>query len=692
MNSLLVVLIMSVLLSACRQDDNADIETPQFPLTPDPDSFIDYFNKAPAVPKSGVSVGGIDNRDDFPEAYYNTIDPLKTRASFNDWRIQNGFLNEDHTAADCDPINCVSAHVKFRDTKDLGYGRNMFMRRDLTTGNVAVYVENFQVDRVPGVPYGPLNLQALIENDRSWNFGFNAIEFSAYPNTSAGARQFVKFYNFAGDGKRATLASGTQAHDVDLDGRGLKPVPTPCILCHGGRGRTLVYRDTDGTKKLAPTITGGIPGDVQANMQLLEFNTLQFSTEPGFTREDNAEGIRLINEAVLSTFVAHDGVDKRAGDWDPTFAMEIARGRYGNNPSGVNSAFDGSFVPNDWNANDAALYRSQIGPNCIVCHALRGSGLNDSQTFSTYRQFLDYGDRIDHLLFDQSLMPLGLLNYSSFWENASKDPGAIAAALGHPERLDANQRAMRPGLPVAVIAAPPIAAGIDTSSSPAVVYDVAVSGNDSAYANVFRWSVEPSASASISSTSVDGNAIFEGDAILQVTQAGVYTISLEVEGSVVDATDSASFTIDVRDVGASDAPLPADQINYYGPGGIDELISSASLGCKGCHAGDGGYDGIPLYYEPCRSDVINGYDFVYRSVLARVNFAAPLNSMFLRKPTMGATDPKNRDGSTIDDYHTGGYRLVTDKDYSTVLSWILNGAPQGDQPQSAINATAPGCL
>jgi len=689
---ILTIVIVSVLLSACRQTDDADIESPRFPTTPDPDSFIEYLNKTPAVPKTGVVAGEIDNRDDFPEAYYNTIDPLKTRTNFNDWRVENGFLNDDLTTADCNPANCVSTHVRFRDTKDLGYGRNMFMRRNLTTGDVAVYVENFQVDRVPGVPYGPLNLEALVENDRSWNFGINAVEFSAYPATNSGAWQFLKFYNFAGDGKRATMASGTQAHDADLDGRGLKPVPTPCILCHGGRGRTLVYKDADGTKKLAPSITGGVPGDVQANMQMLEFNTLQFSTKPGFTRAENAEGIRLINEAVLSTFMAHEGAGGREGDWDPTFAIEIARGRYGNNPTDVNAQYDKEFVPADWNANDASLYRSQVGPNCIVCHALRGSRLNNSDSFSSYRQFLDYGDRTDHLVFDQGLMPLGLLNYSKFWESADKDPGPIAAAIGYPERLDADQRAFRPGQPVAVIAAPPVAAGINLSSDPGVSYDIPISGNDSAFVSAFHWSVEPSDLASIDSSSANGEGTTPGDAILQVTQAGLYTVSLKVDGSVTNTTDSTSFVIDVRDENAVGTPPPAEKIKYYGSGGIDELIGTSALGCKGCHAGDGGYDGIPVYYEPCGSDVVNGYEFVYRSVLARVNFASPLNSIFLRKPAQGATDQKSRSSSTIDDFHTGGYRLVTDKDYSTVLSWILNGAPQGALPQATISNSAPECL
>ncbi|MBX2886043.1 MAG: hypothetical protein KTR32_39170, partial [Granulosicoccus sp.] len=286
MNKKLFLLMVCVLLSSCRGDDQNNVDS--FPVTPNPDAFAQFLNTAPGVPAGGVADGEIHNVDDFPEAYYNTIDPTQTRDTFEKWRIANGFLNNDGSPAACELPDCVSTNARFRDTKDLGYGRNMFLRWDKATGDVAVYVENFQVDAIPGVPYGPLNYEALVNGDREWNFGVNAIEFSAYPQT-AGSPKFTKFYNFAGDGKRALLASGSQQHFVDLDGRGVKAMPTPCIVCHGGHGRTLVVEDSSGRKVLAPTLPGGVAGDVQANMQTIELDTLQFANEPGFSRADNED-------------------------------------------------------------------------------------------------------------------------------------------------------------------------------------------------------------------------------------------------------------------------------------------------------------------------------------------------------------------------------------------------------------------
>jgi len=272
-----MLLVFCVTLAGCRGGDDTAISNPQFPLTNDQDIFGAFLNQSPGVPEDGAIAGDINNVLDFPEAYYNTIDPNNTRDTFFKWRVANGFLNTDGTEAACDPDNCRQTHVKFRDTKDLGYGRNMFMRWNTISNDVAVYVENFQVDVVPGVPYGPLNLEALINKDRQWNFGVNAIEFSAYPATGVSDRKYTKFYNFAGDGKRAVDASGTRQHFADLDNRGLKPVPAACIVCHGGRNETLVYKTGDGVLKLAPTLVGGIAGDLHAQMQTIELDTLQFA-------------------------------------------------------------------------------------------------------------------------------------------------------------------------------------------------------------------------------------------------------------------------------------------------------------------------------------------------------------------------------------------------------------------------------
>jgi len=683
-NKKLYVALVCVLLSGCRGDDQGDTDI--FPVTPNPDEFAQFLNTAPGVPLAGVAEGEIDNLNDFPEAYYNTIDPTSNRDTFEKWRIENGFLNADGSEAACDLPGCVSTHVKFRDTKDLGYGRNMFLRWDQNTGDVAVYVENFQVD-IPGLPpYGDLNFEALVEGDRQWNFGVNAIEFSAYPQTGANARKFTKFYNFAGDGIRAFMASGEQQHFVDLDGRGQKPMPTPCIVCHGGHGRTLVVENQAGTKVVAPTIPGGIPGDVQAHMQSIELDTLQFANAPGFTREDNEDGIRIINDAILSAYEYRRDVMPQPGDWDPNFAIEILNGRYNGNSGAAGTPYNTGFIPTDWrtNPNAESIYNALVGPNCMVCHALRGTDLNNSFSFSEFSEFLEFDDQIDHLVFERGLMPLGLLNYADFWESGNRNPALLAAAIGHSERIDENNNAILPGAPVAQLVAPLVATGVNTASS--AVYDIPLSGGGSSFAaGSFSWSVEPADQAEVVVTDAS-----TGAASLRASAPGNYDVSLTVRGA---------NTATQRVVVVDETPqLPASsEITFFSDDGSDIYTMLQNQGCVGCHS-NAGDAGIPIHYEPCNADNLaggaeEGFDFLYRSVLARVNFDSPLDSMIVRKPINGATDITNRGGTDIAGYHGGNLALDDDQEVGRLVSWILSGAPRGSlPPASEIPAGVASCI
>lgn len=685
----LVILLCAIVmgLAGCRGPEGDDEpEDPRFPRTADQDRFAQFLNAAPGVPRGGAAPDAIDNDLDFAEAYYRTIDPLGTRNSFDRWRVANGFLNSDLTEADCDPTNCRATRVRFRDAKDLGYGRDMRMRWNTSTGDVAVYVENFQVAGIPGVPYGPLNLEAVIEDDRQWNFGVNAIEFSSFPYTAA-TPKFAKFYNFAGDGAEAVGAPGTQQLFVDLDDRGDKSMPTPCIVCHGGQGRTLVVEGEDELVRLAPTITGGTPGDVQANLQLIELDTVEFADAPGFRAEDNEEGIRLVNEAILSTYQSRfndfieAGGENASGGWNPSLAIEIANGRYGGAPGASGAAFDADFVPSDWLANGQdSLYENLVGPNCMVCHALRGTGWNSTIGFAAVDDFRAYAERSHELVFEQGLMPLGLLNYSDLWDDDSVDSAALASFLGHTESIDASGRGIRPGNAVARIAAPLVATGIDSANGASL--DIPVSGADSAFvaAGGYRWSVSPAAAASIAPTADPDD--HPGHATLRVTTPGTYTLTLDVIGrendGVADPSARDSLTIDVTGSADAGALPPASNIAFFGADGVKGRIIDNS--CSACHAPNGSFPGIPMYLVACGTGTQGDDELAYRAALARANLDSPLASLILRKPSNGATDTRDRENTQISDYHAGGPRLATDEDYSLMLSWILAGAPAGPLP------------
>jgi mono/diheme cytochrome c family protein len=689
-------------LAGCRGGDGTDGVDPDiadFVDTPDPDRFIQYLNIEPGVPGSGVADGAIDNFNDFPTAYYNTIDPNATRATFDDWKVENGFLQrsgETLVEPACDAVeNCcvpqmpvtaqckvVSTQVMFRDTKDLGYGRDMHMRHTRlgdNSGQVAIFVRNFKVDSIEGLPYGPLNLEALVEGDNHWQFGVNAIEFSTYPYgdgepsssvvdnhpecvadaTSASClalanRKFAKFYNFAGDGR---VDAGARQRLADLDERGARPMPTSCLTCHGARGTTVVNRAADGTLGLEPTLHNELPGDVQAQLQTIETDTLQFSSAIGFRREDNEAGLRAINEAILASYREHEQfllnrTAANSGYWDPSFAISLLEGRLADG-----SSFDRTHVPADWQSQSTELYTEFVGPHCHTCHALQGSQINGALSFSSATTMQNFSSRIDHLVFEKGLMPLGLWSYREFWD--LKEPVSFAESLGLNDRVQADET-IRPGAPVARISAPLVEA--------ATAGTIRVSGSGSAFADTYEWSVSPA------NATITGNGS-SADITLPASPDSEYTVTLRVSNSRLSCqTGNAceqSVTIALNQV----EPL---QANFCASGGVNELIQN---NCGSCHSPLTPLNpAMPVVYPDACDGAIDAdtASVRYRNLLTRVDLSSPLDSLLLRKPTNGATRIDAVSESAIVGYHGGGVLFSNNeagqRNISTLINWINRGA------------------
>jgi mono/diheme cytochrome c family protein len=122
----------------------------------------------------------------------------------------------------------------------------------------------------------------------------NAIEFSP---VAAGSVSFAKFFNF-------NAVTGQRESTVDLDGRGDKAMPGPCITCHGGRGDALTPPDSTGKPQfnLVANSASHARGDVQARLHPFEVDTFLFSSKPGFTKAEQQARLKAINQMVLCSY------------------------------------------------------------------------------------------------------------------------------------------------------------------------------------------------------------------------------------------------------------------------------------------------------------------------------------------------------------------------------------------------------
>lgn len=596
----------------------------------------------------------------YATAYYAAIDPLNERDTLAKFKAKNSF------GTDCSPNGTTEFEVRFRDVIDLGYGRHLCVRGNTAAaGDTAAWVENFQVTAVPGQKYGPLNLEAVVTDDRRWHVGTNAIEYSQGPS-GTGAR-FAKFYTFNPDGTRRLL--------VDLDGRGAKAMPVPCISCHGGHALPLTAAG------LFPAIRTSARGDTLSRLQPLNVGTLDFSLIPPYRRADQEASLKAINQVVLCSYprlgAAVDPEDtcrpaSTNSEWSGT-AAEMVKSWYGGNGM-INLAFDDTFVPSNWTdattgvTGSQNLYQTVVAPACRVCHVLRGNLNENGIDFTSYVRFADtdpsfgYNSRIKHHVFDRGNMPLALLKYEHFWESTAPTTLAsfITGAMSGGSVLQPTRPVAKPGPDRTIVTG--VAARLSAAES-----NNAVS---------YRWRITSANAAN--ATLINANTIRP---TFTSNVNGVYDVELIVSNGTTDSTPATLRIGSVTTLNDGAALLsftdPAD-IRFSDIRTI--LQEPVTYGCtmSGCHTNPTVHpSGPPVYYGnydrdgDADTDADDLHQF-YLDVRARVNFTDIEASRILFRPS--------------GHHHPGGLRPNFDTSvtpgsagrgaYDIFLNWILHGAPE----------------
>ena len=627
----------------------------------------------------------------FASAYYAAVDPANSRDSLQKYRSLHGF---DGVGPD--------VHVIFRDAKDLGYGRDMYMRSYPNTecgGQViAFYVQNFSVGIVDGFAYGPVNLEGAIEQDLQYHVGTNAIEFSRGLNISAGdvcsPEPMAKFYTFLPD-YSSPGATHHRKTTIDLDDRGEKAMPQPCITCQGGQLQPLDRFDSFVAVHASDPV--GQIGDTKARLQAFEVNTFEFSDKPGHTEIEAQESLRKLNEAIYCSYpgsAGHaactrhgGGIAARAaspssddGEWSGDVAREVLLGWYGNKLEVPGTLFDSSFVPSGWRpavgvtpSGADTLFKKVVGPNCFVCHGKLGSELGRNNNangdgedvdFSSWTKFISYAEAIEDLVFDEGKMPLGLINYNHFWNDPEK--AKLLASFIAPyvtkgfsaRHQDASGTIIAPGRVVA-------RAGLDRVTQPNA--SITLNAGGSLCATSYRWAVltspEGSSVTMPASTAIktDFSADLEGDYTLRLTATASNT--------GLSKTDDILVRVD-----SSLAKAPRSLVFY-------DDVKTELNNCVSCH-NNGGTAGVPVWWVednaqpqgiPALSSDTASLGF-YEQALSRVNLEEVGGSLILTKPSGNHHYGAQRSGFNAELSVGLGGRST----YDLFVNWISEGAACGD--------------
>lgn len=578
----------------------------------------------------------------YAQAYYAAIDPVNAKDTLDKWRVANGFGSGSGT----------ELGVVFGDRRDLGYGRRMTARQN-ADGTLAFMVENYLVEAAGGYAYNTLNLDAAVVRDTRYLIGVNGIEFSPGPS---GGVSFARFFNFNGRTGQRELA-------VDLDGRGPKAMPGPCIACHGGRGDALTPPDATGNPRfnLVRNAESGARGDVLARLHPFEVDAFEFSGAPGFTRGEQEAAFKAINRMVLCSYPVaapstfpEDACRRPASssEWQGS-AAALIKASYGGDGL-PRATFSDEYVPSSWEvAGQGTLYRQVIAPACRTCHLMRGTGAQSDIDFATWEKFRPYAERTKVHVFERGNMPLAKIVYDAFW--TSPGPETLANFLqgeGHAVR-DASGAVPRPGRPVA-----------DPGPDRVIPQGTTrLSAAGSLYATGFTWSI---VSGPAGATLSDANT---AQPAFTATANGTWTLQL-VAGN--GAQQSAPGTLRIV-VDGSLAPVPS-AIRFAD---IKAAMQTGST-CTTCHSPTGSLPRPPVFYT---NDDRNGDGLAgdatddawfHAEVRGRINFTDIASSPLLRKPA--------------GNHHNGGRIFGFDATavpgdparakYDLFLNWILAGAPQ----------------
>ena len=580
------------------------------------------------------------NSEEYAEAYYDAVDPNQTRTTLSDWQTVNGF-DQGH-----------DYHVIFRDSKDLGYGRDMYAKFH-DDGRMSFYVNNFVVQLGPGNPanYGPLNLLAAVDQNFDLVLGSNAIELSPIDENDPNSDKILKFFTYTKPDENGVQTRLTSAN---LDGRGIKHMPGMCQVCHGA---TLLPLNADGSFNLLSLKS--------AKMNQLEMDSFEFMESGEYSLEQQEPALRAINQAVHDSFSELATRDEtEQGFWDSSFAQVVAQGRYGG-ADFVSPIFVEDSIPTGWQQNEnrpegvEILYKQVIEPHCISCHSLRGFDAGNDEdldearingvitntgtavNFSTYEKFIGYSDIIIDYVYRRGAMPLSLRNYEQFWATDNDAPQLLASYLPSFNVLNENNEIEAPGRPVPKI-------GRDRSSASPVT----LHGAGSYFADQYQWSVLSQPADSTASISNSDRPI----AKLITDTDGEYVIQLSVSNTKAKNI-ATSVTISVDSGLTHGKALTFD--THIAPLIQTTLFNQRT--CQSCHYSESDIEGIPVYWD-------SGNDNVYRDVKARIDFNEPDNSIFIRKPTR----LQHGGGIRIDLTTAQGKQV-----YSTIMDWIIHGAPCG---------------
>ena len=425
---------------ACR----VSIELSDLGAPPDPDDvFLAGLQYNPAAAsflaelQPDLVAAGPDGTDfsnailNATQAYYETVDPHNHRRTLDDFKAHNGYPGGGET------------HALYANSGDLGFGRDMHCWKNACVGgdpancNTICYVTNY-LDGDAFDSDDQEDFKRTVDAENASGSDANAVATVAMEHaflddpttdgTFIGTTRAVKFFVYFGDGNgdgvddsgNPAFPDGALLLNANLDGKGERPVPQLCMVCHAGSLKN------NGLDLSAPAFNPADPTTADLGSVFLPFD-LQ-----AFTFVDNYLGSTTWNKATQQQ-AFKDLNDLISATHPPgASALQALQSKFYEDWVDANPATHSQkadFVVPAW-AGDATkeqAYREILSPSCRACHTAQ----HDSDlTFESDENFVAQ-TFVDNAVCGIKVMPHAKATFEQFWLSLNPHQPALLDNFGN---------------------------------------------------------------------------------------------------------------------------------------------------------------------------------------------------------------------------------------------------------------------
>jgi cytochrome c5 len=337
--------------------------------------------------------GTLSNQLDQATAnYYSRVDPTNTRQTLGGFKTVYGFGGG---GAACAGLAAGETCAIYANSGDLGFGREMHCKKN--GANVACYVTNFgniatdDADDVVAAVAGSGKVATV------------AMEHAPIEGDPV-ADPVVKFFVYN--------AADNRVNAADLDGKGLRPVPQLCMVCHGGS------YPGGGTTGVPPFNT---VDEAKLGSEFIAFDlhNYAFAASP-FDKASQQAAFKTLNEQIV--------LGTNPGPPTQLHIAEMYDGDNGVPPTTQEELLvvsDPSAAAADrWTAQPPGqeMYKHVVGNACRTCHATNPA---PSLQFVNAKQVIDILGSVEFRVCSQHVMPHAKRTHDLFWLSADRPDTAI---------------------------------------------------------------------------------------------------------------------------------------------------------------------------------------------------------------------------------------------------------------------------